>query len=98
MTDYTDKYKPKKRKGLLIALIVFCALILIVITACAIYFESLLSLVNRADDEILETMSDAEYQAMMDAMRETVPGSHCITPRQASGTRSTSVTRSFSVV
>ena len=57
----------------LIAVIVICSLILIAITACAIYFESLLSLINRADDEILDTMSDAQYQEMMEAMRETVP-------------------------
>ena len=71
MTEYPEK--KKKKKGLMIALIVICSLILLAVTACAVYFESLLSLINRADDEILETMSDAEYQAMMDAMRETVP-------------------------
>ena len=65
--------KKKRRKGWMIALIVICSLIWIAIIACAIYFESLLGLINRADDEVLETMSDAQYQAMMDAMQETVP-------------------------
>lgn len=76
MTQNNQTEKPKKRKikkGLLITLIVVCALIWIAIIACVIYFESLLGMINRADDEVLETMSDAQYQAMMDAIRETAP-------------------------
>ena len=73
MTEQTQKTKRKMKNGLKITLIVICALIWIAIIAGVIYFESLLSMINRADDEILATMSDAEYQAMMDAMRETVP-------------------------
>lgn len=71
----TDKRKRKNaiKKALMVLLFVICALIWIAIIGCAIYFESLLSMINRADEEILETMSDAQYQAMMDAMEETVP-------------------------
>lgn len=57
----------------MIALIVLCVLICIAVVACIIQIEQLLGLINRADDEILETMSDAQYQEMMEAMRETVP-------------------------
>ena len=75
MTEITEKttQKPKWKKVLLIALIVLCALICIAVVVCMIHIENLLGLINRADDEIMATMSDAEYQAMMDAMRETVP-------------------------
>ena len=74
----TPEQEPKKKlskgkKTLLIVLCVVLGLILVAVVAGMIYIESLLSLINRADDEVLETMSDAEYQAMMDAMRETVP-------------------------
>lgn len=65
--------KKKLKKGLMVLLFVVCGIVWIGIIACAIHFENLLSLINRADDEILETMSDAQYQAMMDAMQETVP-------------------------
>ena len=54
-------------------LIILLVLIWSVIIGCAIYFESLLGMINKADDEILETMSDAQYQAMMEAIQETVP-------------------------
>lgn len=64
--------KAKKKKGWLIALCVFLAVVLIVLIAFTIYFESLLSLINKADDEVLETMSDAEYQQMLDSMKETI--------------------------
>ena len=65
--------KPKKKKGWLIALIVALVLIWAVIIGCVIYLESLLGMINKADDEVLETMSDAQYQAMMEAIQETVP-------------------------
>lgn len=57
----------------MIALIVLCVLICIAVVTCIIQIEQLLGMINRADDEILETMSDAQYQEMMDSMRETVP-------------------------
>lgn len=65
--------KRKMKKGLMITLLVVCGLIWALIIAGVIYFESLLGLINRADDEVLETMSDAQYQAMLDAMQETIP-------------------------
>ena len=75
MTEQTEKITKKKtmKKGIMIALIVLCVLICIAVVACIIQIEQLLGLINRADDEILEPMSDAQYQEMMDAMRETVP-------------------------
>lgn len=75
MTEQTEKMTRKKKikKGIMIALIVLCVLICIAVVACIIQIEQLLGMINRADDEILETMSDAQYQEMMDAMRETVP-------------------------
>lgn len=75
MTEQTEKITKKKKikKGIMIALIVLCVLICIAVVACIIQIEQLLGLINRADDEILETMSDAQYQEMMEAMRETVP-------------------------
>lgn len=69
----TENMKPKKKKGWLIALIVALVLIWAVIIGCVIYLESLLGMINKADDEVLETMSDAQYQAMMEAIQETVP-------------------------
>lgn len=73
--NQTEKYtrKRKVKKALMITLFVVCALIWAAIIGCVIYFESLLGMINRADDEVLETMSDAQYQAMMDAIQETVP-------------------------
>lgn len=65
--------KSKLKKGLMITLFVVCGLIWVAIIAGVIYFESILGLINKADDEVLETMSDAQYQAMMDAMQETIP-------------------------
>ena len=75
MTEQTEKMTRKKKikKGIMIALIVLCVLICIAVVACIIQIEQLLGMINRADDEILETMSDAQYQEMMEAMRETVP-------------------------
>lgn len=57
----------------MVLLFIVCGIVWIGIIACVLHLESLLSLINRADDEVLETMSDAQYQAMMDAMQETVP-------------------------
>lgn len=68
-----NKKRKTLKKVLMALLFVVCGAVWIGIIACAIHFESLLSLINRADDEVLETMSDAQYQALMDAMHETVP-------------------------
>lgn len=65
--------KKSAKKGLLIALFVFLAIVLVAVILTVIYMESLLSMINKADDEVLATMSDAEYQALMDSMRETIP-------------------------
>lgn len=75
MTEQTEKTTRKKKikKAIMIALIVLCVLICIAVAVCIIQIEHLLGMINRADDEILETMSDAQYQEMMDSMRETVP-------------------------
>lgn len=64
--------KAKKRKGWLIALSIFLALVLIILIVLTVYFESLLGLINRADDEVMETMSQADYQQLMDSMKETL--------------------------
>ena len=64
--------KAKKRRAALIALSVFLALILIILVVVAVYAGNLLSLINRADDVPLETMSDSEYQQMLDSMKETL--------------------------
>lgn len=72
--NQTENSKPKRRKrGWLIVLIILLVLIWSVIIGCVVYMESLLGMINKADDEILETMSDAQYQAMMEAIQETVP-------------------------
>lgn len=67
------KKKGTLKKSLRIVLIVLAAVVLCAVVAGAIYFENLLSLINRADDEVLETMSDEQYQALMEAMKETIP-------------------------
>lgn len=64
--------KAKKRRAALITLSVFLALILIILVVVAVYAGNLLSLINRADDVPLETMSDSEYQQMLDSMKETL--------------------------
>lgn len=64
--------KAKKKKTALIVLSVFLALILVLLIAFTVYFEHLLGLINKADDEVLETMSDSEYQEMLDSMKETL--------------------------
>lgn len=64
--------KAKKKKTALIILSVFLALILVLLIAFTVYFEHLLGLINKADDEVLETMSDSEYQEMLDSMKETL--------------------------
>lgn len=66
------KKKAKKRRAGLIALCVFLVLILAILITVAVYAGNLLSLINRADDEVLETMSDSEYQQMLDSMKETL--------------------------
>ena len=73
-TEQADgENKRNKKKVLLIVLIVIAALLLAAIIGCVVYFESLLSLINRADDEVMETMSAEEYQQLMEQMQETVP-------------------------
>lgn len=75
-TQQKEKRKKAVKKGLMITMFVCCGLLWIVLIAGIIHVESLLSMINRADDEVLETMSDEQYQAMMDAMKETVPEDH----------------------
>ena len=69
-----DEDVPKRRiKAWQIVLIVVAFLFLVAIVGCVIYFESLLSLINRADDEVVETMSQEQYDQLMAAMQETLP-------------------------
>ena len=73
-SEHTDAENKKHRKKVwLIVLIVVAAVFLAAIIGCVIYFESLLSLINHADEEVLETMSAEQYQLLMDQMQETVP-------------------------
>lgn len=72
-TQSKEKKKKNSQKGLMITLFVCCGLLWIVLIAGVVRLESLLSMINRADDEVLETMSDAQYQAILDAMQETIP-------------------------
>jgi len=67
-----EKKKSKAKKVLLIIGCVLAGLIVVALIVGLIYFESLLSLINKADEETLETMSQAEYQKMLAAMEETV--------------------------
>ncbi len=62
----------QKRKGLLIGLCVFLGLILVLLIVGVVYFESLLGLINRADEVPQESMSQEEYDALMNSMKETV--------------------------
>ena len=71
-TDAENKKRRKKRIWLIV-LIVIAAMLLAAIIGCVVYFESLLSLINHADEEILETMSPEQYQLLLDQMQETVP-------------------------
>ena len=64
--------KAKKKRAGLIAIIVVLALILVLLIGGAVYAGKLLSLINNADDEPLETMSQEEYQDMLDSMKETL--------------------------
>lgn len=64
--------RAKKRRAGLIVIIIVLALILALLIGGAVYAGKLLSLINNADDEPLETMSQEEYQEMMDAMKETI--------------------------
>jgi hypothetical protein len=72
MPDKTEvSAAPKKSNGkkvVRVILIALAAVVLCAVVAGAIYFENLLSLINRADEEVLETMSDEQYQALMDTM------------------------------
>lgn len=62
-----------RRKCWLAVLFVACALVWIVIIGGVFYMENILSRINRADNEVLETMSDEAYQQLLAAMQETVP-------------------------
>ena len=64
--------KAKKRRAALIAIVIVLALVLVLLVSGAIYAGKLLSLINKADDVPLETMSQEEYQEMMDSMKETL--------------------------
>lgn len=71
--ELAAKKKAAKKRAGLIVLCVFLALILVALVLGVIYFERLLGLINRADDETIETMSQEEYQQILDDMAETVP-------------------------
>ena len=72
--DITGEERPKRRiKAWQIVLIVIAFLFLVAIVGGVVYFESLLSLINRADDEVVETMSQEQYDQLMAAMQETLP-------------------------
>ena len=64
--------KNRARRNTLIVICVVLALILIVLVAGVAYFESLLGLINRADDIPQETMSQEEYDEFMNSMQETM--------------------------
>jgi len=64
--------KNRARKTTLIIICVVLALILALLVAGVVYFESLLGLINRADEVPQETMSQEEYDALMDSMKETI--------------------------
>ena len=68
----TEEQKKKKPKVWLIVLCTVLALVLILVVAAVIYFESLLGLINKADEIPQETMSQEEYDALMDSLKETV--------------------------
>lgn len=70
--EFAAKRKARRKRGWLIALCVFLALVLALLLFFAIYFGSLLGLINKTGDETLETLSDTEYQEMLDSMKETV--------------------------
>lgn len=64
--------KNKMKRGMLIALCAVLALVLILLVVGTIYFESLLGLINKADEVPQETMSQEEYEDLMDSMKETM--------------------------
>ncbi len=68
-----EQRKARKKRVGLIVLCVFLAIILIAMIVGVVYIESLLGLINRADDEVVETMSQEEYQQMLEDMAETLP-------------------------
>lgn len=70
--NFTQK-QATRRKRWLVVLFVCAALVWIALIGCAVYFGNLLGLINRADKEPVETMSQAEYQQLMDQLRETIP-------------------------
>lgn len=65
------KQNKTRRIGLIIAC-VFLSLLLIALVTVVIYAESLLGLINRADEIPQETMSQEEYAEFMDSMKETL--------------------------
>lgn len=65
--------KKSRKKVVIIILVVAAAILLAAIIGCVVYFESLLSLINHADEEVVETMSQEEYQLLMAQMQETIP-------------------------
>ena len=64
--------KNRMKRGILIALCAVLAVILILLVVGTIYFENLLGLINKADEIPQETMSQEEYDALMDSMKETM--------------------------
>ena len=69
---YTQK-QATRRKRWLVVLFVCCALLWAGIIGCVLYAESILNLINRADHEVLETMSEEAYQQLLASMQETIP-------------------------
>ena len=66
------KKKARRRKRLLIAISIILALILAVLIAFTIFIDSVLGKINKVDDQPVETMSQSEYDEMMNSMKETI--------------------------
>lgn len=70
------KKMSKTKKTVLIILGVVAVLLLAVVIVGMIYMESLLGMINKVDDETLNTMSQEEYQEFLDSMTETIPADY----------------------
>ena len=67
--------KRKRRHIVLIIVCVFLALLLAALIAGVVFIESLFGLINKVDEVPQETMSQEEYDAFMDSMKETLDDS-----------------------
>lgn len=70
-TPTRRRRKKSAKRSLLIALCVFLSLVLVLLIVGTAYLESILGLINR-NDVNQETMSDEEYQQMLDSMKDTI--------------------------